>query len=218
VGAMMFHLASMVAAFVDQAAQAPVQIQCVQQAAPESWVKWLLPTILQTVVSLASITAGVLIAIWSFRKNRQSEHEQWVRNQNAGHERWILDQKKIEWKELLKVVSDIEIVIPAVSKIQERYDSVSKCLPHQVARLLGIRASCVFLFDSLHREESVDAFQEFVGASTVAAECLQGFNAQSETDPAVRQLCRTKYEEIRNHYLKFCHWVQTEALRDMGVK
>ncbi len=210
---MIIHVAVMAAVFVDQVTQAPVVIQC-PQTAPESWVKWFLPTI----VSLVSIVTGVGIAVWSFRKNRESEHEQWVRNQRTGHGQWILDQKKAEWKELLQTVSGIESVIPAVSGIQERYDSVSKCLPQRIAQLLGVRASCVFLCDVLHRQESVNAFTEFVGASAVAAECLQGFNAQLETDPAVRQLCRTKYEEIRDCYLKFCHWVQTEAQMDLGEK
>lgn len=212
------HAAAIIAGLVDQLAQAPVQVQCVQQAAPESWVKWVLPTVIQTVISLASIGTGVGIAVWSFRKNRESEHEQWIRNQSAGHERWMLDQKKIEWKEVLKAVSDIESVIPVVSNIQQRYDSVSKCLPNKISQLLGVRASCVFLFDALHRQESLNAFEELVRESAVAAECLQGFDAQLETDPAVRQLCRTKYEGIRDHYLKFSHWIQTEALRDMGAK
>ena len=109
---MIFHAVSMVAVFMDQAAQVPVQIQCVQQAVPESWLKWLLPTIVQTVVSLASIGAGVGIAIWSFRRNRQSEHEQWLRNQKAGHEQWIRDQSKAEWKDLLVKIAEIEHEIP----------------------------------------------------------------------------------------------------------
>jgi hypothetical protein len=112
---MALHAAAMLAVLVDQVAQAPVLIQCVQQSAPESWVKWLLPTIVQTVVSLASIGTGVGIAVWSFRRNRQSEHEQWVRNQKAGHEQWIRDQKKAEWKELLIKVAAIEGVIPVVT-------------------------------------------------------------------------------------------------------
>jgi hypothetical protein len=102
---MALQAAAMMAFFMDSAQQAPIQIQCVQQAAPDSWVKWLLPTIVQTVVSLASITAGVLIAVVSFRKNKKTEHEQWLRNQKAGHEQWIRDQKKAEWRELLDALN-----------------------------------------------------------------------------------------------------------------
>jgi hypothetical protein len=203
---MILHAVSVAAVFVDQLAQAqtPVQIQCVQ-AAPEPTLKWLLPTIVQTLISLVSIGVGVGIAVWSFRKNRQSEHEQWIR-----------DQKKCEWKELLQTASGIEAVIPAVAKIQERYDLVSECLPQRIAQLQAVRASCVFLSEFLYLQESVVAFTEFVQASAGAAESLQGFNAQTETDPAVRQFCRTKYDEIRDAYLKFCNWLRTQAQMDIG--
>src|SRR5271157_2009654 len=113
VRAMILHAVSMVAVFVNQQAFEPIVLQCVS-AEPDSWLKWLLPTIVQTVVSLASITAGVAIADWSFRKNRQSEHEQWVRNQQAGHEQWIRDQSKAEWKELMSSIADIEHHIPII--------------------------------------------------------------------------------------------------------
>jgi hypothetical protein len=102
---MILHAASIAAFFADQIAQAPVVVQCVQ-AAPEPMLKWLLPTIVQTVISLASISAGVLIAVWSFRKNRQTEHEQWVRNQKAEHEQWVRDQKITEWGALMRSLTD----------------------------------------------------------------------------------------------------------------
>ncbi|MFZ1084118.1 MAG: hypothetical protein WAN35_04035 [Terracidiphilus sp.] len=216
--AMILHAASIAAFYVDQLAQAPVQIQCVQQTAPESWLKELLPTIVQTVVSLLSIFAGVGIAVRSFRANKKSEHEQWIRNQKAGHEQWILDQRKSEWKELLMTVSGIETVIPAVSKIQDRYDSVSKCLPQRIAQLLAVRAGSVFLSDILYRQECVDAFTEFINKSAVAVERLQDFDAQREVDPGVRQLCQTDFENIRIAYLKFCNWIRIEAQKDLGAK
>jgi hypothetical protein len=215
---MILHAASIAAFFVDQLAQAPVQIQCVQQSAQEPTLKWLLPTIVQTVISLLSIFAGVGIAVRSFRANKKSEHEQWIRNQKAGREQWILDQRKSEWKELLLTVAGIEIVIPAVSKIQDRYDSVSKCLPQRIAQLLAVRAGCVFLSEILYRQESVEVFTEFVEKSVVAVECLQDFDAQRETDPGVRQLCRSEFEKIRDAYLKFCNWMRIEAQKDLGAK
>jgi len=98
----MIHAISMAAVVVGQLAQAPIVAQCASPM-PDPWWKWLLPTIVQTIVSLASIGAGVSIAVWSFRKNRQSEHEQWVRN-----------QKKTEWKELMSSIADIEHHIPMI--------------------------------------------------------------------------------------------------------
>jgi hypothetical protein len=100
---MFFHPAALLAFLADQATQAPVVVQC-SQAAPESWVKWLLPTIVQTVVSLLSIAAGVWIAVSSFRRNRQTEHEQWVRDQKLG-----------EWRELISIVSSVEDEIPILT-------------------------------------------------------------------------------------------------------
>jgi len=105
---MIFPLASTTAFLVDALAQAPVIVR-VPEATPEPWTKWLLPTIIQTIVSLASICAGVGIAVWSFRRNRQSEHEQWVRNQKAAHEQWIRDQRKAEWRELLDAIIACEL-------------------------------------------------------------------------------------------------------------
>jgi len=200
---MIHSVVSMVAVFVDQMTQAPVVVQCAP-VATESWLKWLLPAAVQTVVSLLSIAAGVMIAVWSFRRNRQSEHEQWIR-----------DQKRTEWKEILQATADMENAIPAVAKIQERYDSVAKCLPRKIARLLATRGSCVFVGEVLDLPGSSAAFSDFIRIAAGAAEYLQGFNAQLETNPGVRQSCENKYEEIRVAYLKFCDWLRAEARKDL---
>jgi len=106
---MILHAASIAAFFVVQTQQAQCVVQCTPNPT-DSWEKWL-PTFVQTIVSLASIGAGVGIAVWSFWKNRQSEHEQWGRNQRAGHEQWLRDQKKAEWRELLDAVIECELYI-----------------------------------------------------------------------------------------------------------
>jgi hypothetical protein len=113
---MILHAASIAAFFVDRLAQAPVQIQCVQQSTPESWVKWLLPTIVQTVISLLSIFAGVAIAVRSFQANRKTEHEQWVR-----------DQKKAEWKEIVEALNKCRMYLPQVYH-QHSFDQESVAL------------------------------------------------------------------------------------------
>jgi len=99
VGAMILHAVTITAFFVDQAAQAPVQIQCVQQSTPDSWLKQWIPT----AVSLLSIGIGVWIAQWSFRASSKRDHEQWV-----------LDQKKAEWAELLDAINDCQDALPRV--------------------------------------------------------------------------------------------------------
>ena len=87
---MILHTAALSACLIDQVQSSPIVVQLVQKSEPESWHKWLLPTIIQTVVSLGSIASGVCIAWWSFNRSARTEHEQWVR-----------DQRKAEWRELL---------------------------------------------------------------------------------------------------------------------
>jgi len=84
----------------------------------------LAQAIVQTAVSLLSIAAGVGIAVWSFRRNRQSEHEQFVR-----------DQKQAEWKEILgKFRSVGELYFPHIQN-----DEVN--LPTLVQRFRGAHVS-----------------------------------------------------------------------------
>jgi hypothetical protein len=96
---MVIHVASLIAVFVDTVAHSPVQIQCVQQAAPESWVKWLL----QFSLSVVPVAGGVWIAIWSFRATSKRDHK-----------RWILDQKKAEWKELFSAITEVQREFPPI--------------------------------------------------------------------------------------------------------
>jgi hypothetical protein len=203
----MLHVATMLAFFVDQVGQAPVVVQC-PQSAPEPWWKWWA----QSVIPVAG---GTLIAVWSFVQNRKSEQRQWERNQEAGHEVWIRDQKRVEWKDILRAAADMEIAIPAVAKIQDRYDLVSKNLPGMIAQLLGARGACIFISDVLAREESIEVFMEFARVAASGAEYFQGFDVRTETDRAVRESCQTKYDELRNAYLKFCGWLQAEAKKDL---
>src|ERR1039457_2844362 len=96
---MALQAAAMMAFFVDQAQQAPVQIQCVQ-AVPEPTWKWI-------VQSVIPVAGGTLIAVWSFIQNRSSDLEQWVRDQKAEHEQWLRNQKRIEWRELLNGLNSV---------------------------------------------------------------------------------------------------------------
>ncbi len=134
---MILHAAGMAMSLLETVSQAPVVLQCPQAAPEPSW-KWF-------VQSVIPVAGGTLIAVWSFVQNRRSEQKQWERNQKATHDQWIRDQKKAEWRELLETASEIETVIPAVAKLQDRYDSVADALPGKIARLLGVRARCLFI-------------------------------------------------------------------------
>jgi hypothetical protein len=143
---MIFHAASMAAFFVDQLAQAPVVVQCTQPAT-ESWLKWLLPTITQTIISLTSISAGVLIALWSFRSTSEKDHEQ-----------WLLDQKKAEWKELLARIAEIERELPIVVDSQEDH----KELVAAAQSILPLLRGMLFVFTALNSSGFIREWEAFV--------------------------------------------------------
>ena len=102
---MILHAASIAAFFMDQLAQAPTQIQCVQQSMTESFLKQWIPT----AVSLLSVGIGVWIADRSIRKNRELTLWSFRATSERDHERWVLDQKKAEWNQLLSAVYACQI-------------------------------------------------------------------------------------------------------------
>jgi hypothetical protein len=128
----------------------------VQLTSDPSW-RLLLPTIVQTVRSLVSIFVGVAIAVWPFRRNRQSEQEQWIRNQKAAHEQWARDQCKLEWQNILSRVIAIEVDIPIIdSGIPEHCRLGSMVL--EVVPVLG---NTIFIFPTLASSGFFDKWVEF---------------------------------------------------------
>lgn len=96
---MISQIASFAAALADHMTLAPVVVQC-PPTPPDPWWKWLLPTLVQSIFSLFSIAAGVAIAVWSFRRNRQTEHEQYFR-----------DHRRAEWRELLDKIGAVSVAM-----------------------------------------------------------------------------------------------------------
>jgi len=110
---MVLHAFALIAALAAGTAQSPPGVQVVLQRAPDPWWKWLLPTVVQTVISLLSIGAGVAIAVWSFRRNRETEHVQWAR-----------DQKRAEWQKIQELIIEVwNILQPVIRK--EELDSIT---------------------------------------------------------------------------------------------
>jgi hypothetical protein len=140
---MILHAASMAALFVDQLAQAPVQIQCVQQPTPESWLKWLL----QFALSIVPVAGGVWIALWSFHATSKRDHE-----------RWILDQKKAEWKELLVKIAEIEHELPIVFEPQEEHENLVAAAQSKLPLLRG----ALFVFPTLESSGFINEWVAFV--------------------------------------------------------
>jgi len=110
---MVLHIVTLIAALVGESAQTPLHVQCVLQSTPDPWWKWLLPTLVQTIVSSLSIGGGVVIAVWSFRRNRQTEHEQWLR-----------DQRRAEWGDLLDKVGAVSVAMTIDRPKQQMSDSL----------------------------------------------------------------------------------------------
>lgn len=129
------------------AAQTPVQVEIVQRALPESWVKWLLPTIVQTTMSLASITAGVWIALWSFGATSKRDHRQWLR-----------DQRKEEWKELLINIAEIEFEIPILFTGAPDHTKFEKAVLEILPRLRGT----VFIYSDLELNGFIGKWETFL--------------------------------------------------------
>jgi hypothetical protein len=175
VGAMILYVASVAAVVVGTATTSPVQIQCVQQAAPESWMRWLLPTIIQTVVSLASIGAGVGIAVWSFRRNRESEQNQWVRNQRAAHIQWIRDQRKAEWGALIRGLADAYNYFSHFSE-ESKIESLLKNEKAILRALDEVSMPFVFIIEALREIEYFILLKNF--QSRVEKCCIEIRNYQ----------------------------------------
>jgi len=142
----MIHFALMTAVLVDQAAQGPLVVQ-IPQLESDPWFKWLLPTIVQTIVSLLSIGSGVAIAVRSFRANRRSEHEQWIR-----------DQKKAEWKELFSIISRIEQEIPVIYSGIPSHEN----LEATVLGILPLLRGQIFIYPVLESGGSIKEWEEYV--------------------------------------------------------
>lgn len=102
---------------VVQFAQNPVPV--LVQTVPESLAIWLLHFLAQLLVSIIPVAGGVCIALWSFKKNRQSEHEQWLR-----------DQKKAEWHELLELLNSS--MLPLAKKDHINDDAIKSITSFQL--------------------------------------------------------------------------------------
>lgn len=92
---MIFSLASMIAVFADTVAQAPVVVQCSPNPAQD-------PVSVRLVLASIPSVFALGIAWMAFRWNRRNESD-----------RWVLDQRKLEWRNLLDSLNSIEEAIPS---------------------------------------------------------------------------------------------------------
>jgi hypothetical protein len=225
---MILHAASIAAFFVDQTPQAQCVVQCIQ-AAPDSWLKWLLPTIVQTVISLASITAGVWIAVASFRANKRAEHEQWAR-----------DQKKAEWNALLHGVANVFHITNFTTlngwngKIADR---IATELEQALEEISIACANCIFLDNFRQNKEGDKKVNEFLKNTKLQVLKLKGnldlfdsqideiHNADSEAGKnnklkdfdRNRDITSDLIFDLAKQSRTLLDWLQNEAALDLWV-
>jgi hypothetical protein len=230
---MALHAAAMMAFFVDQAQQAPVQIQCLA-AVPEPTLKWLLPTIIQTIISLASITAGVLIALWSFRKTKELTEWSFRATSEKDHERWVLDQKKAEWKVVLEKTAEVDRAFQRAESpnpIVSMHNLMEE-LPSARLELKKCWSSCLFIADVLKSKEIEERYLAFnkklnegerqIRASDIARKASVP-NTEQLPDNHIGNQALFKqsediYEGLKTANDSFRSWILSAAQDDLGIK
>ena len=206
---MILHAVSMVVFFVDQVTQAPVVVQYVVSPNADPGLKqWIQP-----ILNLVSIVAVVGIAIWSFGATSRKEHR-----------RWVLDQKKAEWKELLRKAAEIERVLPMVSMTpKERAVNISDGLKQAVRELSETTASCLFLLEFFRNSEKLTKFLTFIHAayeaelSISSLRGIQGIDLTREEQGKIFLDMMDKTKEITDKYFDFIHWLRNEAAKDLKI-
>ncbi len=189
-----------VAAVSSLIAQSSAQAQGIQTAARENWVRWLLPTVVQTVVSLASIMAGVWIALWSFGATSKRDRE-----------RWLLDQKKAEWRELLASLYRIgEQYLPPHRK-GELTDTIIDRVHAAHRALDGITMQYVFISDPLSGVRA--QIGELTKQLGEGADLLRQAQFSRRGETAVER----EYNTLRDALYCFTQTVAMKAQLDLGM-
>jgi hypothetical protein len=213
---MALHAAAMMAFLVDSVQQAPIQIQCVQQSSPDSWLKQWIPT----AVSLLSIGIGVWIARWSFRASSERDHK-----------RWVLDQKKGEWSRLLESAANINrIVYLGKTMTREIEEGLKNELKPAIRALSVALANCIFLEEFRPNSEKGKKITDFIKSayitsnkismrlelfdSTREKETSSDGNSQDELVKYVNSILDEGFE-FAGKTSDLLLWLQIEAAKDL---
>jgi hypothetical protein len=207
---MILHAASIAAFFASQTPQARCVVQCAS-AAPDSWLKWLLPTIVQTVISLASITAGVLIAVWSFRKTKELTEWSFRATSERDHERWILDQKKSEWRKILTICNEIDEQYLLPYKQDETLDALIERVRGLHSRVRSQSGKYVFISDTLNSEPL-----RFSDYTQGIEQIIERWEALRFTKHAGIRIPE-EYNNLRSGFQGFVSRIGTSAQVDLGL-
>ena len=177
-----------------------------------------------TAVSLLSIGIGVWIANPSIHSARRLTEWSFKATSERDHERWVLDQRKVEWKELLTKTSEIEHAVPTLVMLPDGFDSVEQMLLLNIRELLEIRAHCLFIADVLNAPDTINAFVEFVRKLGRGAQSMKE-KGEARRDPGTpgadkMTLFREQealFEELRATYLSLRDWTISIAQQDLSI-
>lgn len=197
---MIVHVPSLIAFLVNAAPQAPIQVQCMQQSSSDPWWKSLLPTIVQTALSLLSIGGGVGIAVWSFRRNRQTEHEQWIR-----------DQRRAEWREILTVCDEIIRDCLPLWKQGDTIDSLIERVRMAQSRLYGLPTKFVFISDALNRS-SLQLY-DYVRGLDDALERMEALRFSKRAEAHIAE----EYKNVHSGFQALTGKIGTSAQLSLGI-
>jgi hypothetical protein len=203
VKAMIHPIVSIAAFFVDQLAQAPVQIQCVLPPnADPGWKQWI-----PTAVSLLSIGIGVWIAQWSFHASSRRDHE-----------RWVLDQKKAEWRELLVGLSETfrEYMPPYMS--DETAQRFIQDVGNIQRRTDGITMPFIFIAQYLEDQKFYSRIEEFKILMLEQGEIMQSTVVYNHFPGQANSALQSEYDPVVRNYDEIIKFIRVMAEKDMALK
>lgn len=158
---MIFHLASMMAVFVNQGQQAQC-VQCVQTA-PEEW-KWWFGALAPWVGPLLSGVVSIYVAWRVFHWQGKKDRDEWVR-----------DQKKAEWSSLLRSVANVYQITYLVNGWNRKIvNRIVLELEPALKEVSVAQANCVFLDKFRLNNEGGRKIMEFLRFATIQSQKLSG--------------------------------------------
>jgi hypothetical protein len=212
----MTHYINVIGAFLlDAVEQAPVIVQY-QQSAPQPEWKWWIGALAPWIGPLFSGAVSIYVAWRVFRWQGEKDRRQ-----------WLLDQKKAEWRELLKCNAEIQRVLrmDSMSRLDRAREIAGKLKP-ATHELSVTSASCVFLQDFFSDIDKSKKFYSFLLEADQAAESIntqltlfrQGDIelTQQEQSTSIVNIMQ-EADRITGRYFEFRAWLRKEAAISLGT-
>jgi hypothetical protein len=217
VGAMVLHGLRMITVFIYQA-------QCAVQLPAEPRWAWLWRFLSQLAISVIPVAGGVCIAVWSFRRSRQFENEQWHRNQEAAHEQWVRDESKAEWRELLSRIASIEHEIPVIVTGIPKHENLESI----VLAILPLLRGTIFIYPTLESSGFIAEWQSYVkyvsGKFQLRTQTNRAVQTDTLGDPVSledkvrwRELSEGEEIEVRDRFHAFIAKLRGLAYESFGM-